>query len=66
MGVPTQGEAYSKLMEHLRLAQEEAATLAHLASANDDRKLAQGWLLVSENFKKMQHSVTTLAMRRMQ
>jgi hypothetical protein len=66
MSVPTQGEAYSKLMEHLRQAQEEAATLAHLANANDDRKLAQGWLTVSENFKKMQHAVTTLAMRRMQ
>jgi hypothetical protein len=66
MSVPTQGEAYSKLMEYLRLAQEEAATLAHLANANDDRKLALSWLAVSENFKKMQHSITTLATRGLQ
>jgi hypothetical protein len=66
MSIPTQGEAYSKLMEYLRLAQEEAATLAHLANANDDRKLALGWLKVSENFKSMQHSVTILATRGLQ
>ena len=66
MQVPTQGEAYSKLMEHLRKAQEESATLAHLANANDDRKLAQGWLVVSENFKRMQNTVTILARRGMQ
>jgi hypothetical protein len=53
-------------MEYLRLAQEEAATLAHLANANDDRKLALGWLKVSENFKSMQHSVTILATRGLQ
>ena len=66
MSVPTQGEAYSKLMEYLRLAQEEAATLAHLANANDDRKLALGWLKVSENFKNMQHTITRIATKGLQ
>lgn len=66
MTVPTQGEAYAKLMEHLRYAQEEAATLAHLAQANDDKKLGVGWLMISELFKKIQAQVTTLATRGLQ
>lgn len=61
MSVPTQGETFSKLMEHLRLAQEDAAMLAHLANANDDRLKAMGWLAVSEQLKKAQHGVTQLA-----
>lgn len=63
MTVPTRGEAYSKLMEHLRRCQEEASTLSHLHNANDDRKMAVGWLHMSEMFKKIQHQVTTLATR---
>lgn len=66
MSVPTQGESFSKLIEYVRLAQEESATLAHLANANDDRKLAIGWLAVSEWFKRIQEQVTQLAMRKMQ
>lgn len=63
--VPTQGETYSQLMEHLRKAQEASAMLAHLAAANDDRSLSNGWLVVSENFRKMQHSITQLATKGM-
>lgn len=66
MTVPTKGEAYSKLMEYIRKAQEESAMLAHLANANDDRKMAYGWLAVSELFKKMQHQVTELATKGLQ
>ena len=66
MSVPTQGESFSKLIEYIRMAQEESATLAHLANANDDRKLATGWLAVSEWFKRIQEQVTQLAMRKMQ
>jgi len=64
--VPTKGESYSKLMEHLRKAQEEAAMLSHLSNANDDRKMAIGWLAVSEMFKKVQHQVTTMATKGLQ
>lgn len=66
MSVPTQGEAYARLMENLRYAQENAAMLAHLANANDDRTMAMGWLSVSELFKKVQRQVTDLATRGMQ
>jgi hypothetical protein len=61
MAVPTKGETYSQLMEHLRLAQEASAMLAHLARANDENTRADGWLVISENFKRMQSVVTELA-----
>jgi hypothetical protein len=65
MTVPTSGEAYAKLMEFLRKAQEECATLAHLENANDKRRLAIAWLAVAENMRKMQHMVTQIAMGKM-
>ena len=66
MTVPTHGESFAKLMEHIRYAQEEAATLAHLARANDQRALADGWISVSELFKRVGFQVTQLAMRKLQ
>lgn len=66
-GVPTQGEAFAKLLEHLRLAQEDSAMLAHLHQANDKHSgKALSWLAVSELLKKMVHQVTELAKRGMQ
>jgi hypothetical protein len=65
MTVPTFGETYAQLMEHVRKAQEASAMLSHLVHAQDDRRLAQQWLLVSENFKKMQRSLTILATGRL-
>lgn len=65
MSVPTQGETYAKIIEYLRKLQEETAMMAHLIAAQDDRSLAISWLQVSENFKKMQHSLTELAKKGM-
>ena len=61
MSVPTSGEAFARLTEHLRKAQEEAAMIAHLEAANDQRRKAKGWLSVSENLKRMVRVVTMLA-----
>ena len=61
MTVPTTGEAFARLTEYLRKAQEEAATIAHLEAANDQRQRAKGWLSISENLKRMVHVVTMLA-----
>ncbi len=61
MRVPTKGEVYSQLMEHLRLAQEASAMLSHLARANSENRNADGWLAISENFRKIQAVVTDLA-----
>jgi hypothetical protein len=66
MTVPTQGETYSKIMEYLRKLQEETAMMAHLTAAQDDRILANQWLIISDNFKKMQHQFTILAQGRLQ
>lgn len=69
MTIPTHGETYAKLIEHLRLAQEDAAMLAHLRRAEGDdkgRKLALGWLTVSEALKLMQSKVIELAKGRLQ
>jgi hypothetical protein len=65
MSIPTQGETYAKIIEHLRKLQEESAMMAHLIAAQDDRELSNQWLAVSENFKKMQHSLTLLATKGM-
>lgn len=69
MSIPTVGEEYAKLIEHLRLAQEDAARMAHLRNAEGDAKgmlMGRAWLAVSENLKRMQHVVTQLAMGRLQ
>ena len=69
MSVPTHGETYSQLMEHLRKAQEASAMLAHLTRAQGgarDNALANGWLSISELFKKLQHQVTEMATGRLQ
>lgn len=66
MAIPTEGDTFSKMMEHLRKLQEETAMMAHLRKANSDDRNALAWLAVSENFKKMQHTLTQLAMRKMQ
>jgi len=65
MSVPTKGEVFAELTEHIRKAQENAATLGHL-SRDEDKLHAQGWLGVSEMFKLILDRVTKLAMRRMQ
>lgn len=64
MSIPTKSEEYTKLIEHLRLAQEACAMLAHLNNADGDKMgglLARGWLGVEEMLKKMQWQVTQLA-----
>lgn len=69
MSIPTHGETYSKLIEHLRMAQEATAMLAHLRNAEGDAKgrlLAKGWLVVSEALRLMQFKVTELAKGRLQ
>ena len=65
MTPPTQGETYAKIIEYLRKLQEETSMMAHLIAAQDDKTRAIQWLAVSENFKKMQHSLTELATKGM-
>lgn len=64
MSIPTTGECYSRLMEYIRKAQEESAMMAHLVR-DDDHELAKMWLKVSDNFRKLQFSMTELAKGRL-
>lgn len=65
MSIPTKGETYAQLIEHLVKAQEAAAMMAHL-HRDDSRLMAQGWLAVSEMFKKTQYQITNLATKGLQ
>jgi hypothetical protein len=70
MTIPTTGETFSKLLEHIRLAEENAAMMAHLIRAQSrgakDNALANGWLSISELFRRMSIKVTELAQGRLQ
>ena len=61
MSVPTKTEVFSSLTEHIRLAEEDAYKLMHLARANDDKAIADGWFSVGELFKRLNHQVIMLA-----
>jgi hypothetical protein len=66
MNVPTVGETFSQMMEHVRKAQEASAMLAHLYNAEGKTGSGIAWLAVSENFKTMQHKLIELAKGRLQ
>lgn len=66
MAVPTEGECFSRLIEHIRMAQEESAMLGHLANANDKNSRARAWLKVAELFKEVEHKVVDLARSKLQ
>ena len=67
--VPTVAEEYSKMLEHLRKAQESSYMLAHLVRAQGGRKdnaIADGWFSVGELIKRMNYQITQLAQGRLQ
>lgn len=65
-GQPTKGEAFAKLLHHLREAQTQAALLSHLHAAQDTRGddlRAQGWLGIQELIGRQCIQITELAKR---
>jgi hypothetical protein len=60
-GLPTEGDLYQKLIENLRIAQEDAAMLSHLRGLNHGVAAARGWLVISEQLKAMQRVVIAIA-----
>ena len=69
MGIPTRGETYVQLLEHLIKAQECCAMMSHLHNTEDahmDKLLARGWLGIAELLRQMQHKITLMAQGRLQ
>lgn len=64
-GLPTKGNEFAQMAEKLRECSEHAAMLSHL-TRDEDQLIAQGWLGVSEMFKKILHEVTKLATKGLQ
>jgi hypothetical protein len=68
-GIATRGETYTKLLYHIREAQELAAVMGHLHNTENsdvDKVLAKGWLGISQLFGRLATQTTNLAMRKMQ
>ena len=63
MRVPTESEVFSELIDNLRKAQDNCATLGHLTRDHDAVR-AHGWLAMSELLGRACHNVTQLAMGR--
>jgi hypothetical protein len=63
MSLPSRGEKFAELCEHLRKASEAAATLGHLTNdTNGPSKVqALGWLGVSQLLDEMVRRVIKLA-----
>jgi len=64
VSIPTTGETFAKLIEHIRLAQEDAAMLAHLSRDNHPDQ-AKMWLMIEDKMKFMGHMIAKIATRRM-
>ena len=66
----TQGEVFARLTDRLRQVQEDAATLAHLtrsmSSSSKDHAIADGWIAVSEMFKRINYQVIRLGQGKLQ
>lgn len=65
-GKVSRGDTFSKLLHHLREAQDQAALLGHLHKSEDnnaDKVLGQGWLGVSEMLGNVAIQVTEFAKR---
>lgn len=68
MSVPSRGEVFAKTTDLIRQLIDVCAIMAHLhqtEGSDKDKKLALGWLMMSEMFKKVQHQVILLGQGRL-
>ncbi len=68
-GVPTRGLTFAKMLDHLREAETCASLMAHLTKSEGtvaDEALANGWLKVAENLRRLCEVITLMAQRRLQ
>lgn len=70
MGVPTQAEVLMRILDNIDRIQSDCATYAHLtrsmSSSRKDAALADGWIALSEMFKRIRHQVTEIAKGKLQ
>jgi hypothetical protein len=60
-GIFSEGETFARLIEHLKLAAEDAYLIGHYKKANDDELRGQGYLAVGQMLERVCVSVTDLA-----
>lgn len=68
MSVPSRSEVFAKLVDLVDQIISTSAIMAHLhqTESNDkDKKLAVGWLMISEVFKKIRHKVVLMGQGRL-
>ena len=68
-GVPTRGDAFSKLIHHLSEAADQAAVLSHLHNTETsemDALVAKGWLGIHQLLIRTRTQITKLAMNKFQ
>ena len=68
-GVPTRGDAYTKLMHHLKEAEDQAYVLSHLHNTEDaelDKLMAKGWLGVGQLLDSIHTRIVALAANKFQ
>lgn len=70
MSVPTQAEVLMRILHHIDEIQSDCATYAHLtrsmSSSAKDAALADGWIALSEMFKRVRHQVVEIAKGKLQ
>ncbi len=66
MGVPSTGELFTKLIHHIREAQNCALMISHIEKANDEDVKAKGWSAVGAMLGGVTEKITSLAARRFQ
>jgi len=68
-GVPTRGDAFSKLLWHLNEAADQAAVISHLHATEGSQMenlMAKGWLGVHEMLLMIRAKITEMAKNKFQ
>lgn len=68
MATPSRSEVFAKLVDLVDQIISQTAIMAHLHRTEDgekDKKLAVGWLMMSEMFKQVRHKVVLLGQGRL-
>lgn len=69
-GMVSPGLIYKRISDNLKIVQEDCAMMSHLyrtdETNNHAKAMAQGWFLMSEWFKEIQHKIIMMEVGRLQ